>query len=190
MRFILVCIGWMFLAGCHLGEKKETHQSGPLSQLSSFEVMTFFSPYDNLDEKPVLEMLVSSLKQVGRVEFIDKDKEYTHRENASVLLFSLGGDLQQQKGSIQVFSNVEVVANKSKMVCSIWEKDVNQNQNLPYPVEEDGKVFFKKDIEENVNSNKSEELLEHLITEFAKEYRLSNSENNVPIFYLWKDPIF
>ena len=190
MRLILVCIGWMFLAGCHLGEKKETPQARPLSQLSSFEVITFFSPYDNFDEKPILEMLISSLKQIGRVEFIDKGKEYMPRENASVLLLSIGGYEQQQKGSIQVFSNVEVVANKSKMSCWIWQKDVNQTQNLPYPVEEDGKVLFKKDTEENVNSNKPEELLEHLITEFATEYRRFNSENSAPIFYVWKNPIF
>ena len=187
MRFILVCIGWALLAGCHLEERKEVHQKNPLSQLASFEVITFFSPYENFDEKLLLEVLISRLKEIGQVEFIEKGSP---KENTA-LLISLGGYQQKQEGFIQVFSNVKVVANKFETACSIWKKDFDEGQNLPYPVLENGKVFFKRDIEKKADSKNTDPkaILEHLITEFTKEYRLSNPENSVPLFYIQKDLI-
>ncbi len=68
-------------------------------------------------------------------------------------------------------------------------KNLNQNQNLPYPVEENGKVSFKRDGEGKGDSNNTlETLLERLVAEFAKEYRLSNPEKSSPVFYIRKDP--
>ncbi len=182
----LVCIGWIFLTGCHLGKTKEVQQKGPLSQLLSFEIVTFFSPYEGFDEKHLSEVLIRNLQQIGRVELVESSSK-----NTSVLLVALGGYQQQQKGFIRIFSTAEVIANKFKMVCSVWEKDSSENQNLPYPVLENGKIFFKRDFEQKESSKDSnpDVLLELLITEFAKEYRLSNSESSTPVFYLRKNPI-
>jgi hypothetical protein len=98
MKFILVCIAWIFLAGCHVGEKKDVHQKSPLTQLSSFEVRTFLSPYENFDKRPALEVLRAVLSNLDEWSLSTGIKRIHLEKTALFYLFLLASINNTKKG--------------------------------------------------------------------------------------------
>lgn len=191
MKLVLLSIfSFLCLAGCH--SKKEKYSAGPLSHIKNFEVCVFFSPYEKYDRDLLFGVLIDSLKSFGSVEMIPSTFLSVPRSAATFLMVSLGGYQQENCGSIEIISPVEISVNQFKTACSIWHLSLNgSRESAVYPIDEEGKIVFKKEKQEPDVSSKVEyenhavAILKQLIENFGKEYRNSNSDENPPIFHVY-----
>jgi hypothetical protein len=185
----LLILGLLLLIGCH--SNKEKYQIGPLSQIKDFEVCYFFSPYEKFDRDLLFTTLVDCLKAIGSVEIIDVPYRSTTPKTPTLFFLSLGGYQQENKGSIEIMSSVQIEANQFRTNCSIWHRNFGGKTRVSYPVIEGGKVSFKEDEQAlNISSEKKStddpaSILKQMIANFANEYHQFNSEEEKPMFYIY-----
>ena len=180
VRTFLVFLTLVSLVGCNPSAGKP-NPVGALTGLEEFEIVPFFSPYDELNNEQLLKALVSSLEKIGNV----KTREGSIDSSTYVLVSVVAEDA----GSIQAFGDVEAKSNKFKTACAVWRADVSPENPL-YPEVENGKVLFKRSEFSREEKNSSTEVVEALIHKFAQEYNLDNSPGKrKPVFYL-HTPIF
>jgi hypothetical protein len=97
MRTFLALITLVCLVGCNpSGEKSNT--VGALTGLQEFEIVPFFSPYDDLNKEQLLKALVSSLEKIGNVKTREQSSD-----SSTYVLVSLASE---NSGSIQAFGDV------------------------------------------------------------------------------------
>lgn len=183
MRILLVFLVAVSLLGC---STKAKHKSPvkPLTGLQEFEIVPFFSPYTDFNAEQLLQVLTSSLQEIGDVKM--KESLCSSSKASTYVLISMQ---DKESGTIQAFENVKVEKNKFETACVIWSADSWDEKSFSRPENENGEIVFKKqDFREKVVD--SSEVMRTLITKFAKEYEEDNSNaRKKPVFYLHK-PLF
>jgi len=185
-------LGFLLLIGCR--SNKEKYQVGPLSQIKDFEVCYFFSPYEKFDRDLLFTTLVDCLKAIGPVEIINVPYQSTALKTQTLFFLSLGGYQQENKGSIEIVSPVQIEANQFRINCSIWHRNFGgEAEASSYPVIEDGKVAFKES-KQTLNTLSERKIkstddpafvLKQMIANFANEYHHFNSEKEKPMFHVY-----
>lgn len=97
-----------------------------LTQLQTFDVIAFFSPYDKLDETAAYSSLIDSLKKIGKVTITeDESMLCSLLQNHSphpICYFSIEENQDLLEVSLHVIAEVTVAANQYKTACPIWKK--------------------------------------------------------------------
>ncbi len=147
--------------------------SEPLSKLDEFNVYLNFSPESNLDQKVVKSTFKNSLIKVGRI----LQNKTSPNKSRPILFFHLDGIT----GSVKVISEVIVPENGFKTACSIWEYKYQPESVIP--IETQKGITFEKKKNEFV-SNSPDATIEHIVQQFASEYKKMNANAYRPTFYL------
>lgn len=170
MQFITVLL-LLFLVGC-----QNQRKTGPLTQIKQFEIIPFFSPYEDFDRDLLLATLVQSLETVGDVEIIKNDCFQSLPENSTLFLLSLGGYQEVNRGSIQVTAQVVVEANQFKTNAEIWHTRFI-DKNLAFPEDTSNGIVFHK------GSGKSTPVMviQEMLTLFSEDYRANNPQGVRPV---------
>lgn len=181
MKHVLLLVFCLsFLIGCQSNHVKP--KIGPLTQIEGFEVFAFFSPYEKFDRDALFKTLVENLTAIGSVEVIEDISQFS--KIPTLFLLSLGGYEQENEGSIEIVTSVEVEANKFKTTCPIWKTHLHKG--FPYPVIEDDKVVFKREDESSLAvTNDPLLVLKQMIENFSKEYQNCNLEGVKPKFFVY-----
>lgn len=178
MRIFFAILIAISLVGCDSrGQKKKP--VGALTGLYEFEIAPFFSPFSNINQEQLFEVLVNSFREVGEVK-IKETLENSPESSATYLLVAIG-----ESGSIQAFANTKVEANGFKTASTIWQANSENQNDLPYPEIVGNAVAFKKRDPLRDEKISSQDVMKGLISKFAQEYALDNSPvRKKPIFYI------
>ena len=175
MKYKATVFLFIFLTISLLGEeKKEPFKSFPLKQLKSFEVITVFSPYEQVDQRMVYDMMINAFKKVGKVTVMKEESMVSsllllnQTDPNPIWFFSIGRKQNHLELSLEIGALVEVVANSSKMICPIWKR----------------KTFI--DMQgEGAHTKAICSAMEEIIKEFAEEYNQTNPKHQLdPSFYV------
>lgn len=189
MRILLALVFMFGLVGCN--SKDRVHpKRGVFTSINKFEIIPFFSPYENYEQEFLFTTLVKALEEVGNVQ-ISKARagDFCQRQFAMCMLISIGGYQEKNIGSIQVFADVEMAINQFKTSCMVWTTEMSNQRNLPYPVIENEGVFFKTENPSSEEKDHPEVTIKMLISKFIHEYRENNSNHTTPTFYI-HHPLF
>lgn len=189
MKILIILIGLLTVTGCNRGHKQQGR--GILTDMDRFEVIPFFSPYENYDLDLLFQALVKELEAIGKVEVLHAEKKalYQNPKPATCMRISIGADPERGLDSVQIFSEVEVVSNKCKTSSMIYSLDMDNKGTLSYPELEKGKVIFKEGAKQDEVSQTPEIRIKTLIAKFAEKYQRDNPKDKTPIFYLYP-PLF
>lgn len=179
--FFLLCFS--LLVGCH--SKKEIVPVGPLSQMHSFDVCVFFSPYEQFDREFLFDCLVDELKKIGSVEIMHTPNQWANNAENVVLFFSLGGYEQADMGSVQLISTVEVKKNGFKTACPIWCVNSHREGALE-PIFENGRISFRANAQASPVKLDAQTVLRQMVVDFANEYHKCNSANDTPLLRIYQ----
>lgn len=177
MKRMILLFVLIVLSGCRSNQKKAT--LNPLAGVDQFEVVLFFEFSKALDRDSFLKMVISSFEKFGNVH-VSEQNVFSIKSTLPVLLLSceLG---EENKSSIRIFAETEVLINRYRACSQIWELELNDHKNSFYPEIEDHKVVFKK-IQNPIEEINPQQLPAKVIEQFAKAYRDSNSKR--PTFYI------
>lgn len=169
---ILCLIG---LASC----SPKSSSTQPLANIDKFEVSINLSPYEKFDQKIIQNTLRNSLSTTGEVKIISNTN--LQEKSQPILYIDLGGYNDRISGSVKVISEVIVPENGFKTACSIWEYKYQPESVIP--IETQKGITFEKQKEEFI-SNSPDATIEHIVQQFASEYKKMNADAHRPTFYL------
>lgn len=174
--YLIFCL--IGLASC--SQKNSSTES--LSNIGKFAVSLNLSPYEKFDQKIIQDTLRNNLSNIGEVKIIDKTNWL--EKSQPILYVDLGGYKERTSGSVKVISKVIVPENGFKTACSIWEYKYQPESMIP--IETPKGIAFEKRKAEFV-SNSPEATIEHMVQQFASEYKKMNVDAPRPTFYLFNN---
>ena len=164
--------------GCVSRKEKEA-ASGPLSKINEYQVIPLFLLNETSDKEFMLNHLVELLGKLGTVN-ITANCIGDIPDSCAGMLISISELEQTKTGSINIFTEAEIVINKHKTGCEAW-KTFFHDPTLPYPVEEQGGIAFKKDPTAESPDLKS--VINQMVEQFSEQYRQDNPGSK-PIFHV------
>lgn len=125
--------------------------------------------------------LVESLEKLGNVDISTECINNIPRSSAGFLISIR--ELQTAKtGSIDIVAEGELVINKYKTSCNVW-KTTYLDPALPYPVNEEIGIAFKKDSSAATPDLKA--IMAQMIMQFSEKYR-QDSSDSIATFLIYK----
>ncbi|MGE0670587.1 MAG: hypothetical protein AB7O89_06605 [Parachlamydiales bacterium] len=176
---ILLCLV-LLSNGCP--PKKESKASiGPLNKVRDYVVIPLILTNEISDREILFNYLVESLEKLGNVDISTECINNIPRSSAGFLISI--SELQTSKtGSIDIVAEGELVINKYKTRCNVW-KTTYLDPTLPYPVNEENGIAFKKDSSAATPDLKT--IITQMIIQFSEQYRQDNPDS-IATFHIYK----
>ncbi len=174
--FVFLCLV-LLSAGC---VSKKSAASGPLSEMKEYQVIPVLSYYETFDREMLFTHLVELLGQLGTVQISTGCFSDTPASSA-MMVIALDEFDQFKSGSIKIFAEGEILVNKHKASCDVWETRF-QDPTSSYPVEEENGIAFRRDptaISPDVKA-----VATQMVEQFAKQYRQDNPASK-PTFHVY-----
>lgn len=169
----------LFSTGC-VPKKEKGGTLGPLSKINEYQVTPLFLLSETSDREFMLNYLTELLEKSGTVDISTNCVNDTPGSCAGMLISI--SDLEQVKtGSINIFAEAEIVINKHKTSCEAW-KTFFHDPTLPYPVDEKGRIAFKKDP--TAESPDLKTVIAQMVEQFSEQYRQDNPGSK-PTFHVY-----
>ena len=110
-------------------EKKTESVENVLSGFQEFEVITFFSQYDEIDQNAIHDSVAASFQQFGKISVSENESMLSSLLQRSpsfpICYFSIAKKDDQIEVTLHVLAEAEVLANKYKTTCTIWKKTLS-----------------------------------------------------------------
>ena len=169
MRNFFFLVLFVTLLGCQRDSAKKANS--PISGMHEFKVTLLFLPSEDLDKESFFKTVVSSFEKIGNVQI--SDEEVYAVSNALPILMLSYGMKSGKRASLNVFAEVEILANRCRIGSQIWKKDFDFSDSLTVPVEEEGKIVFRE--QKATERLSSQQGIEKMIEEFATMYHEDNT---------------
>lgn len=176
-NLVFLCLMWLSL-GCT--SKKEKNVCGPLSNVKEYQVLPVFITSTTSDKEMLIEHLAGLLGKLGTVHISTSCISKVPSSYAGLVIAV--GELERTKtGHINIVVEGEILANGYKTSCEAWTTRF-YDPTLPYPVDEENGITFKKDT--SAESPDLKMVITEMVGQFAEQYRNDNPGLK-PIFYLY-----
>jgi hypothetical protein len=170
MKWITVFFYMVVLStGCVCKKEKGT-PVGPLSQINKYQVIPLFLPNETSGKEVLIDHLVEVLGKLGTVHISTNCIDHSSASCGGMLI-SVGEFGSAKTGSINILADAEIAINKHKVSCEAW-KTLFHDPTLPYPVDEEAGIAFKKDP--LVESPDLKAVITQMIEQFSEQYRKDN----------------
>ncbi|MBS0650844.1 MAG: hypothetical protein JSR93_06760 [Verrucomicrobia bacterium] len=181
MKFLSIFLCLTLLSSGCLSKNENTTAVGPLNKVKDYVVIPLFLTNEISEREILLNYLVESLEKLGNVDISTECIKDIPRYSAG-LLISLSEFETSKTGSINIIAEGELFINKYKTSCDVW-KTTYLDPTLPYPVDEENGIVFKRDSSAEMPNLKT--IITQLIMQFSEQYRQDNP-HSVPTFHIYK----
>ncbi len=161
---------------CTQPSKSPKSSSDLLSNLRDFEVFVFFPSYDKPDSTLVYDTLQNCFQNMGSVVALEKTflvrSLLQSPSSYPQAIFTIVKMPEQLEVNCKLFAEVEMVSNRYKLACPVWEKSLAIFQDLDQP---DVKIAG---------------MIKEIVGAFSKDYKEANLSQSKPSFCLYKTSAF
>jgi len=163
---------FVLLTGIVFGaEKKAESVEYALSGFQKFEVITFFSPYDKIDQNLIYDSVAEAFKKFGQIALSENESMLSGLLQLSasfpICYFSIGKNEDSIEVSLNVLAEAEVLANKYKTTCTLWKKT----------------LFSQISQDNNQMSLVIAKLIQEMIKSFAEDCMKANNKDTKQLFF-------
>lgn len=176
--FVFLCLV-LVATGC-APKKEKGATSGPLSAMKEYQVIPVLPHFKISDRDMLFTHLVELLGQLGTVH-ISTGCFSDAPSSSAVMVIAIDEFEQIKNGSIKIMAEGEVLINKNKASCDVWETFF-QDPTSSYPVKEENGIAFRRDLKAESPDLKA--VATQMVEQFAKQYRLDNPKSK-PTFHVY-----
>jgi hypothetical protein len=164
----------LLLVGCSSSVEKnqqKIEQCSVLGHIRNFDIIPFFSPYDDVNREQVFGVIVDSFKNIGEVQVSAEQSLFdsllqsapVSQMSAVLSIGKLGNDM---RGSLKIGTEVQVIANECNVFSVVWSKECS----------------IRISDDKNQLTDEASQLVKELVEAFALDYSEANANGGKPIF--------